>query len=86
MHRFIQLPSGSIVNLSLVTRIVPAGDTFEVYFSGGDRVVLTREDGEAFRRQSGLGGPFSANLKIVIFWLVLLTALLLLYLFAHSHG
>lgn len=86
MHRLIKLPSGLVLNLSLVTRAVPAADTLEVYFSGGDRAVLTREDAAAFRSQSGLGGPFSTKLKIAIFWLVMIAALLLVYMATRTRG
>jgi hypothetical protein len=86
MHQFIKLPSGLIVNLSVVSQIVPVGEALEVHFTGSDKAVLKGEDAEAFRRKSGLGGPFLNILKMTIFWVVVIAAVVLVYLAIRSRG
>ncbi len=76
--RFIKLPSGVVVNLSVVSQIVPLGDTLEVHFTGGDKAVLRGQDVEALRKKSGLSG-LNANVKIGIFWAIIIIAVLLVY-------
>jgi hypothetical protein len=87
MNQFIQLPGGSFVNLSRVSRVVPLEDeTLELYFAGADRTVLKGEGASAFRKKSGLGGPFSNSLKTAIFWLTIIAAMLLVYTAVRSRG
>jgi hypothetical protein len=86
MNQLIKLPSGMVVNLSLVSRIIPVADTLEVHFTGGDKAVLQGEDADAFRRKSSLSGSRPNKLKTAIFWVVMITVVLLLYLVVRSRG
>jgi hypothetical protein len=80
MQQLVKLPSGLVVNLTQVSRVMPAGDALEVYFTGGDKTVLQGEDAEAFRKRSGLGGGMPNGAKAAVFWLVIVAAVVLVYM------
>jgi len=81
--QFLRLPSGLVVNLNLISRVVPSveqGTTnLTVHFAGGDVVILTPEDATALRRRLGSTNTFS-GVKVGAFWVVILVAMALVYL------
>ena len=83
MPEFIKLPSGLILNLRLVSRVVPTVEhgttSLTVHFSGGDVAVLTSDDATALRKRLGSSTTLSSNIKALIFWLVIVSAVLLVY-------
>jgi len=86
MPEFIKLPSGLILNLRLVSRVSRVVPTVEhgttsltVHFSGGDVAVLTSDDATALRKRLGSSTTLSSNIKALIFWLVIVSAVLLVY-------
>jgi hypothetical protein len=60
MTQFISLPSGLVVNLELVNRMVPSDEQGEpvltVHFSTGDFVILRSEDASELRSRAGIQG------------------------------
>jgi hypothetical protein len=83
MPKFIKLPSGLLLNLRLVSRVVPTVEhgttSLTVHFSGGDIAVLTSDDATALRKRFGSNTALSSNIKTLIFWLVIVSAMLLVY-------
>jgi len=83
MPEFIKLPSGLLLNLRLVSQVVPTVEhgttSLTVHFSGGDVAVLTSDDATALHKRLGPGTTLSSNIKALIFWLVIVSAMLLVY-------
>ncbi len=83
MPRFAKLPSGLIINLTSVRRMVPGeaggGRVLTVYFDDEDSTALTPEDTAALEKRLGLNTKL-ANARIAIFWIVILAAVLLVFL------
>lgn len=83
MPEFIKLPSGLILNLRLVSRVAPTVEhgitSLTVHFSGGDAAVLTSDDAAALRKRMGSGTTLPSNIKVLIFWLVIVSAVVLVY-------
>ncbi len=85
MSQFISLPSGLVVNLELVNRMVPTEEQGEqgltLHFSTGDLVVLRSQDASALRKRAAIqGATLSSNSKTVLFWFVILAAVVLVFL------
>lgn len=83
MSEFIKLPSGLVLNLRLVSRVVPTVEhgttSWTVHFSGGDVAVLTSDDSAALRKRLGSSATLPSNIKVLTFWLVIVSAVLLVY-------
>jgi hypothetical protein len=85
MPHLIELPSGLVVNLDRVNRMVPSNGAGEpsltVYFATGDFIVLDSADATALRKSTLMqGARVSSQLKVAIFWIILLAAVGLVYL------
>ncbi len=83
MPEFIKLPSGLVLNLRLVSRVVPTVEhgttSLTVHFSGGDVAVLTSDDATELRKRLTSRTKLPSNVKVLVFWLILVLALVLVY-------
>jgi hypothetical protein len=89
MTQFISLPSGLVVNLALVNRMVPSDEQGEpvltVHFSTDDFVILRSEDASALRSRAGIQGVvLASNAKTIVFWLVIVSAVVLVWVAVHA--
>ncbi len=75
MHRFIKLPSGLVVNLTQVSRVIPVDNRLEVYFADGDKVVLEGEDAPTFHSSVGNRRSVVGSLESSIFWIAVIGAI-----------
>jgi predicted outer membrane repeat protein len=85
MTQFVSLPSGLVVNLELINRMIPSDEQGEplltVHFSTGDFIVLRSQDATVLRNRAGVsGGGLSSNVKTIAFWVVILAAVLLVWM------
>jgi hypothetical protein len=89
MPQFVSLPSGLVVNLALVNRMVPSDEQGEpvltVHFSTGDFIILRSQDASALREGAGIqGAVLSSNAKTIVFWLVIVSAVVLVWVAVHA--
>ena len=85
MPHLIELPSGLVVNLDRVNRMVPSegadGQSLTVHFAAGDFIILDSVDATALHKHTVKQGTgVSSQLKVAIFWIVILVAIALVYL------
>ncbi len=84
MPQFIRLPSGLVVNRSLITQMMSTVEhgtaSVTVHFSGGDVAVLTPEDAAVLRKRLGSTTSLSSGVMIGFFWVVIIAAVALVYL------
>ena len=89
MTQFIPLPSGLVVNLELINRMVPSDEQGEpvltVHFSTSDFIILRSEDAKALRGRAGIPGVMiSPNVKTSMFWAAIVIGVFLAWLFIHT--
>jgi hypothetical protein len=89
MPQFVSLPSGLVVNLALVNRMVPSDEQGEavltVHFSTGDFVTLRSEDASALRSRAGIQGVvLSSNAKTIVFWVTIVATVVLVWVAIHT--
>jgi hypothetical protein len=81
---FVRLPSGLVVNLALVRRVVrsdqQAGSGVTVYFGTDDSMLLSAEDATALMKRLRSSTALSSNVKVMIFWFVIIVAVILVWL------
>lgn len=81
MAKFVTLGNGVLINTCSVSRILPNVDgtgQATIYFIDGSALALTTDDSKALTRQLGLStAALSSNLKTLIFWIVIVFAVIL---------
>lgn len=88
MPEFVTLPSGLVVNLMLVSRMIQTDEhgepTLAVHFAGGDLAVLRSQDASALRKWVRSSTALSSNVKTTVFWLVILSAVAAVWMAIHT--
>ena len=84
MPLFVKLPSGLILNLALVRRVEPSEQqrhaALRVYFAEDEFTILDAADSDTLRKRLGLGsGLSSTTAKVAIFWIAILSAIVLVW-------
>jgi hypothetical protein len=83
MANFVALGNGVVVNTFSVSRVIPdTGGTGQVtvHFTDGSTMELTTDDATTLKRHLGLTTAATSNLKTLIFWIVIMSAVLLAWL------
>jgi hypothetical protein len=82
----VTLPSGLVVNVALIRRVVPDKDRepgkLTVHFSDQDFTILDGSDSDALRnylRRTGAPPARAYAIRTAIFWLVIFAAVVLVY-------
>jgi hypothetical protein len=84
--RFVTLPSGLVVNVALIRRVVPDKDRepgkLTVHFSDQDFTILDASDSDALRnylRRTGAPATQAYAIRTAIFWIVILAAVVFVW-------
>ncbi len=80
MPRFLKLPSGAVINLALIRRIVPNEDGgASVYFGSQDAITINSQDADFLSKRLGLNTSLSRGIKTAAFWIVIAASVFLVY-------
>ncbi len=81
MSQFLRLPSGTVINLALIRKIVPGvNGGVSVTFALDDIVALDAQDADFLAKRLGNPTPLVATVKGIVFWVMIAGAILLVYL------
>lgn len=88
MPTFVKLPSGLLVNPALIRRVVEESDgergRLAIYFDDQDFARLDVSDSDALRkylrRTSRGAAPSAYALRVSVFWIVIVAAVLLVWI------
>jgi len=80
MPQFLKLPSGAVINLTLIRKFTPnESGGASVYFGSDDTINIDSQDADFLSKRLVPSVSFG-TIKIFVFWSVVVIAVLLIYI------